>query len=55
MNIPSELWDLVKMVFCAYIVYVLNKSDRNMTEIFNRLRDLERRCAAHHGMPGDEK
>ena len=50
MNIPPEVWDLLKMAIGGYAVFLLNRSDRNQRELFRRLRAVELTCASQHGV-----
>lgn len=50
MNIPAEVWDLIKLAVGAYGVFLLNRSDRNQRELFKRLRAVELTCASQHGV-----
>lgn len=52
MNISPETWDMIKLIGGAYLVFCLNRSDRNMRELFKRLRVLELTCAKTHGIIG---
>jgi hypothetical protein len=49
MEMSAPAWDLVRMVLVAYIVYLLNKHDKNMTELFKRITAVEINCAASSG------
>ena len=49
MEISPQTWDFVRMVLVAYIVYLLNKHDKNMTELFKRITAVEVNCARNTG------
>lgn len=55
MNIPPEVWDLIKMAVGGYAVFILNRSDRNQRELFKRIRAVELVCARMHGVIGREE
>lgn len=59
MEISPQAWDLLRMILVAYIVYLLNKHDKNMTELFKRITAVEINCAANsghvHRRTGDDK
>jgi len=55
MNIPAEVWEIVKICLSVGGGYVLFKIDRNQSELFSRLREIETsfaklqgRCDATH-------
>lgn len=50
MNISPEIWEIGKALLVAYVVFVLNKTDRNQRELFKRLRSVELECAGNHGL-----
>lgn len=50
MTIPPEIWRLIELLVVAYAVFILNKTDRNQRELFRRLRVVELKCAANHGI-----
>lgn len=52
MIVPTELWDLLKIMIGGYAIFILNRSDRNQRELFKRIRAVELVCAAQHGVPG---
>jgi len=41
MGIPVEIWDLIKIALSTGGAFVLFKIDRNQSELFTRLRDIE--------------
>ena len=49
MELSPQAWDLIKMLIVAYIVYLLNKHDRNMNALFQRMTAIEIKCAGNHG------
>ncbi|KAB0670350.1 hypothetical protein F6V30_09360 [Oryzomonas sagensis] len=49
MNIPTEVWEIVKICLSVGGAYVLVKIDRNQSELFSRLREIETSFAKLQG------
>ena len=59
----SQIWDFARLTLVAYIVFAMNKNDRDHREaqlqsgalfkdLFSRIRKIEIRCASNHGHVG---
>lgn len=52
MELSPQVWDAIKMLIVAYLVYLLHKHDKNMTELFKRITTVEINCARNTGPNG---